>query len=161
MDKIQYTPIGRIRSSFKQANGTPIQASASENSRGTIEVFPEFTEGLEGLEGFSHIWLFYHFHLPGKAVLKVKPFLDELEHGVFATRAPRRPNQLGASIVRLERIEGNVLHILDLDILDNTPLIDIKPYVPAFDNREDALTGWMEGKLSGLQYRKDDGRFIP
>lgn len=160
MDKITYRAIGRVRSPFKQASGTPIQAALANDSRGSIELFPDFVEGLVGLEGFSHLMLFYHFHLSGKAELKVKPFLDEEEHGVFATRAPRRPNALGVSIVRLEKIEGNVLHIRNLDILDGTPLLDIKPYVPAFDKREDTRTGWLEDKNIKMDGRKDDGRFI-
>ena len=125
----------------------------------TVEVFPEYSEGLKDVESFSHIILVYHFHLAGKSSLKVKPYLDNEVRGVFSTRAPSRPNPIGMSVVRLVKIEETLLQILDVDIVDGTPLLDIKPYVPAFDVRETAKIGWLEKNIHKLSMSKDDGRF--
>ena len=156
---ITYKPIGIIHSPFKKPEGTPIQPTGASNSRGMVEVFPEYCEGLEGLDGFSHIFLVYHFHLTTRVSLKAKPYMDDREHGIFAIRAPSRPNPIGVSIVRLTGIEENILHIQDVDIVDGTPLLDIKPYVPAFDVHETATTGWLEKNVHKLSTSKDDGRF--
>ncbi|ODS37147.1 tRNA-Thr(GGU) m(6)t(6)A37 methyltransferase TsaA [Candidatus Altiarchaeales archaeon WOR_SM1_SCG] len=160
MEKIEYAPIGVIHSEFKEPKGTPIQSSVSGNARGTVEVFQKYAEGLEDIEGFSHIFLIYHFHLSKKVSLKVKPYLDDLRHGVFATRAPGRPNPVGVSVVRLLRVEGNILHIRGADIVEGTPLLDIKPYVPEFDIHEAPETGWIEENVHKLSKSRDDGRFI-
>jgi tRNA-Thr(GGU) m(6)t(6)A37 methyltransferase TsaA len=122
-------------------------------------VFPEYAEGLRDLEGFSHIILIYHFHLSKVRSLRVVPYLDTEAHGVFATRAPSRPNPIGISVVRLVRIEQNTLHIQDVDIVDETPLLDIKPYVPQFDIREMQKIGWLQKKAHKISTSKDDGRF--
>ena len=159
MDEIKYKPIGIIHSPFKEPKGAPIQPAGGKGIDGTVEVFPEYAEGLEDVEGFSHIVLIYHFHLSKKSSLKVKPYLDNEVHGVFATRAPRRPNAIGISTVRLLRVEGNILYIQDVDIVDQTPLLDIKPYVPEFDMRELQRIGWLEKKVHKLRMTKDDGRF--
>ena len=153
-------PIGVIRTPFKEPKGTPIQASAGKDVEATIEVFPEFEEGLKDLDGFSHIVVLFHLHLSKGYSLTVTPFMDDVERGVFATRAPARPNQIGLSIVRLEKVEGNVLHIKDVDMVDGTPLLDIKPYTREFDAREDIRIGWLEGKVQRLSKTTDDGRFI-
>lgn len=108
-----------------------------------MEVFPEFAEGLSDLDGFSHIYLIFHLHKSDGYELKVKPFLDTVKRGLFACRAPRRPNQIGLSIVRLERVEENMVHVRDVDMLDGTPLLDIKPFVEEFDAREKIKTGWL------------------
>jgi tRNA-Thr(GGU) m(6)t(6)A37 methyltransferase TsaA len=158
--EIVYRPIGIIRSPFNEPRGTPIQSVAAQNIEGTIEVYPDYMEGLEDLEGFSHIILTYHFHLIKKFSLKVKPFLDSPSHGVFATRAPARPNPIGISTVRLIRIEKGKLHVQGMDIVDGTPLLDIKPYVPEFDQRQAEKIGWMEGKLHNLHKATDNGRFV-
>lgn len=159
MESINYKPIGYIRSPFVDTKGTPIQPSAAKDIEGRVELLPEYADGLEDLEGFSHLILIYHFHAAGKCSLKVKPFLDDAVHGVFATRAPSRPNDIGLSIVRLEKIEGNILYLKDVDIIDGTPLLDIKPYVPDFDMRSETRTGWLEDR-AGLQHQaRDDGRF--
>jgi len=152
-------PIGVVHSPFKEPKKVPIQSAASKGVTGTIEVFPEYIEGLKDLEGFSHIILLYHFHLIEVTSLTVQPFLDDHLHGVFATRAPPRPNHIGISIVLLRGIEKGILHIKDLDIVDGTPLIDIKPYIPKFDCRKTAKIGWLKGKTNKLQSTKDDGRF--
>ena len=160
MNEIKYKPIGVIHSLFKEPEGTPIQPAAAKSIDGTVEVFEEYAEGLKDIEGFSHIILIYHFHLSKGSPLKVKPYMDNEVHGVFATRAPSRPNSIGISIVRLVGVEENVLHIQDVDIIEGTPLLDIKPYVPEFDIREVKKRGWLEKNIDKLLTSKDDGRFI-
>jgi len=160
MDEVKYKPIGVIYSPFKEPKGTPIQPAGARGISGTVEVFPEYAEGLKDIEGFSHIILICHFHLSRGWSLEVKPFMDDQLHGVFTTRAPARPNPIGISIVRLVRVEGNILHIQDVDIVDGTPLLDIKPYVPEFDMREVEKTGWLEKNLHKLSTSKDDERFV-
>ena len=159
MNEIKYHPIGVVHSPFKEPKGTPIQPAGAENTEGTVELFPEYAEGLKDLEEFSHIILIYHFHLSKKASLKVKPYMDDEIHGVFAMRAPSRPNPVGLSVVRLAGIEKNILHIRDVDIVDGTPLLDIKPYVPEFDIRKVEQTGWLEKNVHKLPETKDDERF--
>ena len=159
MNEIKYKPIGIIHSPFKEPKGTPIQPAGARGIDGTVEVFSEYAEGLKDVEGFSHLILIYHFHLSEGAPLKVKPYMDNEAHGVFAMRGPSRPNPIGISIVRLARIEENILYIQDVDIVDGTPLLDIKPYVPEFDIREVEKTGWLEKKVYKLASSKDDGRF--
>ncbi|MFN3660761.1 MAG: tRNA (N6-threonylcarbamoyladenosine(37)-N6)-methyltransferase TrmO [Brevinematales bacterium] len=159
MNEIRYKPIGIIHSQFKEPRGTPIQPAAARDIKGTVEVFPEYAEGLKDIEGFSHIILIYHFHLAKKSTLKVKPYMGTKVHGVFSTRAPSRPNPIGISTVRLMGIEKTALHIQDVDIVDGTPLLDIKPYVPAFDVRKVKKIGWLEQNIHKLAETKDDGRF--
>jgi len=150
-------PIGMLHSPFREATGTPIQSATAKAVEGWVEVFPEFAPGLRDLEGFDRIWLLYWFHLTAPARLLVKPFLDQQERGVFATRSPCRPNSIGLSCVRLIGVDGNRLLIADLDFLDETPLLDIKPYVPAFDCFEARHVGWLEGKAT--QAVMADSRF--
>jgi len=157
--EITYKPIGIIHTPFKETIGVPIQASVAKNVIGTVEIFPEYVEGLKDLEGFSHIILIYHFHLVKERLLKVKPYMDKEMRGVFSTRTPSRPNPIGISVVRLIKIEGNMLHIRDVDIVDGTPLLDIKPYVPEFDTRKVKKIGWLERNIQKLPLSKDDGRF--
>ena len=159
MGEITYTPIGVVHSPFKETKGTPIQAAGSLGIKGTIELNPNYAEGLKDLEGFSHLILLYHFSLVKGYALTVKPFLDDKLHGVFATRSPSRPNSIGISTVRLIKIENNMLYVKDLDIVDGTPLLDIKPYVPQFDDRKTRKIGWFEGKIGKLKETRDDGRF--
>ncbi|MDY6792895.1 MAG: tRNA (N6-threonylcarbamoyladenosine(37)-N6)-methyltransferase TrmO [Thermodesulfobacteriota bacterium] len=159
MKKIEYTPIGRIRTPFKTPAGTPIQPAGSGGMKAEVEVFSEYAEGLADLEGFSHIILIYLFHLAKEYKLKVKPFLDNQLHGLFATRAPARPNPIGVSVVRLVRINDAVLHIEDIDVVDQTPLLDIKPYIPEFDIRKADRIGWIEKKANKVKNTQDDGRF--
>ena len=134
-------PIGVIHSPFTDKSHTPIQASRSK-ARGVVDVYTEFAEGLQDLDGFSHIFLLYAFHESSGYSLLVKPFLDDRLHGLFATRYPARPNPIGLSIVRLIARQGNTLEIEGVDMLDGTPLLDIKPYVPDFDIRTDTRNGW-------------------
>jgi len=160
MYQIIYKPIGIIHTPFKQPKGTPIQPVSAEGVKGHVEVFPEYAKGLKDLEGFSHIFLIYHFHLVKGFSLTVKPYMDSEIRGIFATRAPCRPNPIGISVVRLIKIEGNILHIQDVDIVDGTPLLDIKPYVPTFDVRKVERIGWLERVVSKVYTTKDNGRFI-
>jgi len=147
---ISYQPIGIIHTPFKEQSGTPIQTKFDRESKGTIEIFEEFIEGLEGLEAFSHLILLYHFHKARGYTLKTKPYLEDIPRGVFALRGPRRPNPIGISIVALEKIVGNILYIRNLDILDNTPLLDIKPYIHYFDVIPNSRAGWLEAHGENL-----------
>jgi tRNA-Thr(GGU) m(6)t(6)A37 methyltransferase TsaA len=160
MKKIIYTPIGIIHSPFKQPKGVPIQPTAAKGIKGEVEVFKEYADGLKNLEGFSHIILIYHFHLSEYSGLSVKPYMDTESHGVFATRAPSRPNSIGLSIVTLDKIEDNILFVRDIDIVEGTPLVDIKPFVPQFDIREVDRIGWLDKNIKKLRNSKDDGRFL-
>jgi tRNA-Thr(GGU) m(6)t(6)A37 methyltransferase TsaA len=157
--EISYRPIGIIHSPFANIEGMPIQPTGASGIRGTVEVFPEFAEGLKDLEGFSHIILLYHFHRVQEAKLVVTPFMDSQPRGVFATRAPNRPNPIGLSIVKLLSIEQNILHIENVDILDGTPLLDIKPYVPEFDQPRSDRVGWLGQAKGRVQSKRSDGRF--
>ena len=160
MNQITYIPIGIIHSSFKEPKGTPIQPPGARGVEGSVEVFPEYVEGLKDLDGFSHIILIYHFNLAKRPSLLMKPFMDDEPHGIFAIRAPSRPNPIGISVVRLVKIEGTVLHVEDVDIVDGTPLLDIKPYVPEFDPPEVERRGWLEKNVRKLPSSRDDGRFV-
>jgi len=137
-----YHPIGIIRSEHKKPEETPIQPAYARGVPGRVEVLEEYAEGLRDLDDFSHLYLVYHFHEAASAELVVVPCLDDVERGVFATRSPCRPNPIGISIVRLLRRQGNVLFVEDLDVLDGTPLLDIKPYVARFDRIEETRDGW-------------------
>jgi tRNA (adenine37-N6)-methyltransferase len=139
----------------------PIQPTGAAGIAGTIELYPEYTGGLKDLEGFSHIILIYHFHLSTGFSLQVKPFLDDTLRGLFSTRAPRRPNPIGLSIVRLVKVEGSTLHIENVDIVDGTPLLDIKPYVPELDGINAERIGWLSGKADKALNAKADERFNP
>jgi tRNA-Thr(GGU) m(6)t(6)A37 methyltransferase TsaA len=141
---IAYKPIGVIRSEHTKPEETPIQPAYAKGCRGQAEVFPEFSDGLCDLDGFSHIYLIYHMHKAKSASLRVKPFLQDVERGVFATRAPCRPNPIGLSIVELVRREGNVLLLDGVDVLDGTPLLDIKPYTFKFDHIQTTRNGWQD-----------------
>jgi tRNA-Thr(GGU) m(6)t(6)A37 methyltransferase TsaA len=137
-------PIGVIRSGHRVAGRTPIQPAYAEGCRGRVDVFPEFAAGLRDLEGFSHVMLIYHFHRAGAAKLIVKPFLQDVRRGVFATRSPRRPNAIGLSIVKLLRRVGRALQVEGVDMLDGTPLLDIKPYINRFDRIQAKRNGWQD-----------------
>lgn len=159
MKQISYIPIGIIHSPFKKAKGSPIQSATAGEAKGCVEIYSKYTSGLKDLEGFSHVILLYHFHLSKRYSLTVRPFLDQNPHGLFATRAPARPNPIGLSVVRLAGIEGAMLSIDHVDILDGTPLLDIKPYVPEFDAWDASRTGWLNGSTSGAGEVKADDRF--
>jgi len=139
-----FEPIGVIRSAFTQATGTPIQPCRAAGSAGRVELLAPYVAGLQDLDGFDRIWLLYHFDRAAAARLQVIPYRDVVEHGIFATRVPARPNALGMSCVRLVQIAGAVLHLDEVDILDGTPLLDIKPYVPEYDNYPIRRCGWID-----------------
>lgn len=159
MPAMEYRPIGIIRSPFESPQGTPIQPSGAVGQVGRVELNTEFTSALDDLAGFSHVYLIYHFHLAKPFADHVVPFLDDRPRGLFATRAPARPNPIGISVVRLEKVEKATLHVIDIDVVDGTPLLDIKPYVPAFDSRDDVRVGWLAEKSAHADRIRDDGRF--
>ena len=146
---IKVTPIGTIRSSLTKAEGSPIQPVFAEASEGVVEVYEPYREGLKDLDGFERIWLIYWFDRAREPRLTVKPYLDSTERGLFATRAPCRPNPIGLSAVRLLRIEGGCIHVSNLDVLDGTPLLDIKPYVSRFDCYKVKRNGWIDNASGG------------
>ena len=156
---MKYRPIGVIHSPFKDVRDMPVQPAGASGVKGSIEILPEFVEGLQDIDGFSHIILLYHFHKAQEARLTVVPFMDSEPHGVFATRAPNRPNPIGLSIVKLLSAQGKVLHIENVDILDGTPLLDIKPYVPEFDDYTADRVGWLEQRKGQVKSQKSDDRF--
>ncbi|MDX2431880.1 MAG: tRNA (N6-threonylcarbamoyladenosine(37)-N6)-methyltransferase TrmO [Bacteroides sp.] len=151
-------PIGVIHTPFKEVKNMPIQPLAADGIKGYIELLPEFVPGLKDLEGFSHITLLYRFHKIVGYELEVIPFMDTENRGIFSCKAPKRPNALGISTVKLISIEGNIIHIEQVDMLDGTPLIDIKPFYPMYDNRENVRTGWLEksGDLAFAKIHSDD-----
>ena len=154
---ITYRPIGVVRSPFSEPQGVPIQPSRGRGIRARVELLPELADGLADLDGFSHIILLCHLHRSQGYSLRVVPFLDHVPRGVFATRAPRRPNSIGLSVVRLLSIDGATIHFEGVDLLDGTPVLDIKPYVPEFDNREEIRLGWLERVR--CRSAVSDGRF--
>jgi tRNA-Thr(GGU) m(6)t(6)A37 methyltransferase TsaA len=156
---VTYRPIGVIHSPFKDLEDMPIQPAGEASAPGSIEILPDFVEGLKDLEGFSHVILLYHLHRVRSSKLTVTPFLGSQPRGIFATRAPTRPNPIGLSVVKLIRIEGNRLYVENLDILDGTPLLDLKPYVPEFDRQPQARIGWLEQVKGRVRTAKSDDRF--
>jgi tRNA-Thr(GGU) m(6)t(6)A37 methyltransferase TsaA len=157
--EISYHPIGIIHSPFQDLSGMPIQPIGDTSSPGSIDIFPEYKDGLKDLAGFSHVILLYSFHQVNGAKLTVTPFLDSEPHGIFATRAPTRPNPIGMSVVKLLGIDGCILQVENLDILDGTPLLDIKPYIPEFDYQPEVRIGWLEKVQGKARKMKSDDRF--
>ncbi len=159
-EKIEYEPIGIIHSPFTELSSMPIQPTGAKGVQGHIEISKEYQDGLKDLDGFSHLILLYHFHQSKGFNLNVVPFLDTISRGLFATRAPKRPNAIGLSVIQLNRIDGNILHIENIDVLNGTPLLDIKPYVPAFDTQKDVQSGWLDKAEKAVSDKKSDGRFV-
>lgn len=157
--EITFKPIGLIHSPFREIKNMPIQPAGAAGLKGKVEIFEEYQPGLKDLDGFSHIILLYHFHNSKGIDLTVVPFMDSHPRGVFATRAPKRPNAIGLSVVQLNKIDNGVLHIQNVDILDSTPLLDIKPFVPEFDAPKADRTGWLEKARKTVSDRKSDERF--
>lgn len=156
--EIKLTPIGILHTPFHNLSKMPIQPNGKESAGGHAEIFDEYLEGLQGLEEFSHVILIYYFHQQAKTMLRATPFLKDEEMGIFATRAPARPNKIGLSVVQMEKIEGNRILLHNLDMLNGTPLLDIKPYVPKFDCIPEANSGWLEGKTN-IEDQLSDNRF--
>lgn len=157
--KITYEPIGIIHSPFTDVASMPIQPTSEASREGTIEIYPAYVEGLKDIDGFSHLILLYHMHAVRSVQLKVIPFLDTTLRGVFATRAPTRPNPIGLSVVRLLEVEGNTLKVNQLDVLNGTPLLDMKPYVPQFDSRPEVRLGWLAAAQDRVKNTSSDDRF--
>jgi len=151
--------IGTIYTPFTTLEDMPIQPKGAEEVIGTIEIDKEFTEGLTDLDGFSHVYLLYQFHMASKTALKVTPFMDTSERGVFATRSPLRPNHIGLSLVRMEKIEKNIVTVRGIDVLDGTPLLDIKPYIAEFDQITKSNSGWMQASQEEVNRKRSDRRF--
>ena len=160
MEQIIIHPIGIIHTPHTDVKDMPIQPIAAAGIHGYIEVLPEYAAGLKDIEGFSHLTLLYHLHKINGYELVVTPFMDTEKRGIFATKAPKRPNAIGLSTVKLIRVEGNILYIEQVDMLDGTPLIDIKPFYPRYDNRENVQIGWLEkNKDLPLEKLRSDERF--
>ncbi|HEX4986772.1 MAG TPA: tRNA (N6-threonylcarbamoyladenosine(37)-N6)-methyltransferase TrmO [Burkholderiales bacterium] len=155
---IQVRPIGVIRSEFKSKAGMPIQTASAPDVAGELEVFEEFAAGLRDLDGFEYLILVTHMHLAAEEQLEVVPFLDTVSRGVFATRSPNRPNRICLSIVRLLSIDGRRLRFTGNDMVDGTPVIDVKPYVPAFDVRATDRIGWFSERIDQLPGKLSDDR---
>ena len=160
MHQVIYKPIGIIHSAFKDKESTPIQGIYDPESIGEIEVFPQYLDGLKDVAGFSHLILVYHFHLAEGFSLITTPFLDNAGKGIFSIRHFNRPNSIGLSVVRLEKVEGRILTIGEVDIIDGTPLLDIKPYIPEFDARvgKNVRKGWFERAANEMEYKLKKGR---
>lgn len=158
-NKVEFDYIGVIHTPFTEIADMPIQPGGAKSVSGTLVIDPDFEEGLADLDGFSHIYVIYHLHKARPYHLTVTPFLDTSPHGLFATRAPNRPNPIGLSIVRLAAVNGNVLTIENVDMLDGTPVLDIKPYVSFFDSQEDIKVGWLTGKAGRAGTIRTDNRF--
>ncbi len=156
---IEFKPIGIVHTPFPEPKGMPIQPAGGAGVKATIEVFPQYRDGLADLDGFSHIIVLYHLHRSEGYKLRVVPFMDTVERGLFATRAPKRPNPIGLSVVQLDKIEDGVLYIQNVDIVDGTPLLDIKPYVPEFDQQLEIRTGWLDHVKRTVSKRRSDERF--
>lgn len=157
---MQMEPIGIIRTPYTQLADMPIQPGGGRGVGGELVVSPEYAGGLSDLDGFSHIYLLYLFHQAERIEMKVIPFMDETPRGIFATRSPLRPNHIGLSIVELVAVEENRVLIRNVDILDKTPLLDIKPYVAAFDHVAGARSGWMTKSVAEVEKKRADDRFI-
>ncbi len=157
--RICFKSIGTIHTPFKRKEGMPIQSSGSKGIKGTIELRREYVDGLFDLDKFSHIFLIYHFHKSKGFDLQVIPFLDDKPHGIFATRAPRRPNSIGISVVKLISIKDNMLEIENVDMLDGTVLLDIKPYISQFDIHTIEKSGWINNKTGYPNETTSDDRF--
>ncbi len=157
--EIKLEPIGTIHSPYTKLHDMPIQPSAARGVKGQVEVYEKYIPALSDLEGFSHIYLLYHFHLAKSHQLKVIPFLDDQERGLFATRAPKRPNPIGLSVVKLIRVKGHILHVENIDVIDGTPLLDIKPYVHEMEAVKDLRIGWLEKHASKIRSQLSDKRF--
>ena len=159
LDAIEFRPIGLIHTPFKDLKDMPIQPAGARGVAGTIEIFPEFTAGLQDLGGFSHIMLLYHFHRAKQPALVITPYMDNKPHGIFATRMPPRPNPIGISVVRLVSIEGATLRIENIDVLDGTPILDIKPYVRNYDVHPCEHEGWLDGISQQAAVKRSDRNF--
>ena len=159
MNQVIFKPIGTIHSPFTHPEDMPVQSAAAEGITGKIVLNEEYVEGLSDLDGFSHIYLIYHFHLSESYSLKVTPFLDDQKRGVFSTRAPKRPNAIGLSVVKLIKINHSIIDIENIDIIDGTPLLDIKPYVGEMEAINQYKIGWLSNRIKEIKSKNSDNRF--
>lgn len=159
LQAITYRPVGVVRSPFTRIEGMPLQSVAADEIPARVEIRAELQPGLRDLDGFSHLHLITHLHRGAPGELEVIPFLDDTVRGIFATRSPRHPNPIGISIVRLLAVNGSVLEISGVDLLDGTPVLDIKPYVPRFDSLAAERVGWLERAAERVHHVKADHRF--
>jgi tRNA-Thr(GGU) m(6)t(6)A37 methyltransferase TsaA len=160
-DTFSYESIGEIRTPFESPDGMPIQPAGADSVTGTVEIEEQYADGLGDLTGFSHCILLYHFHASGDdALLQVEPFLDDERRGVFSTRAPQRPNPIGLSVVAIESVTEQELTVSGIDVVDGTPLLDIKPFVPEFDIPSEVQTGWLDASKSTIRSEQADERFL-
>lgn len=159
MHSFTFEPIGILRTPYLNIKDMPIQPSGASGIRGTLILDPAYRQGIKDLDGFSHIFLIYVLHQAGQPQMTVIPFLDQKPHGVFATRSPKRPNPIGLSIVRLISVDENILTLENVDMLDGSPVIDIKPYVPAFDQPENVKVGWLSKSSQEVKTKRSDDRF--
>ena len=157
MVPVMYEPIGIIHTPFKEKTSTPIQGVFAPDSTGEVEVFSQYINGLEDITGFSHLILIYHFHMAEGYSLITRPFLDNESKGIFSIRHFNRPNPIGISVVRLDDVNDNILTVGEVDIIDGTPLLDIKPYVPDFDVRHNVKRGWYEYASNRREYEREKG----
>jgi len=144
VSQIVMHPIGKIFSPYKKTKDIPIQGRFKDDVEAYVKLNKEYVKGLKDLETFSHCILIYYFHESNKITIKGTPFLEDEPHGIFAIRSPHRPNHIGFSVVKIQRILGNKLYFTQVDMIDGTPLLDIKPYVKYFDSREDVVSGWLD-----------------
>lgn len=158
--KITFEPIGMVHSPFTHLEDMPIQPTSGLSAEGTLELYPQFCEALQDLDGFSHIYALYYFHKAIGWEPKVIPFLDDQERGLFATRAPRRPNPIGLSLLEVISIDDCQIKVRNLDILDGTPLLDIKPYIPQFEGVEEVHIGWLANSIEQVKTKPSDQRFV-
>ncbi|RTR28940.1 tRNA (N6-threonylcarbamoyladenosine(37)-N6)-methyltransferase TrmO [Shewanella atlantica] len=152
---IKFNPIGYAKTPFTQIENVPVQGAGISKDIGELILDEEYASGLDDLDGFSHIYIVFHIHKSEGYDLKVKPFLDNEHRGIFATRSPKRPNAIGLSIVEIERVEANRIFVRGIDLLDGTPILDIKPYIQSFDNIKNTKDGWYERGLDPLSVRSD------
>jgi len=144
MDQITVQPIGIIHSLYTETKGIPIQGAFDDKTEAWIELRGEYADGLKDLDGFSHATLIYYFHRSRREEIEGRPFLERETHGIFAIRSPHRPNHIGLSVVKIKSIQDNLMHFTEVDVLDGTPLLDIKPYVKYFDSRDNVISGWLD-----------------
>jgi tRNA (adenine37-N6)-methyltransferase len=143
-NNIVIKPIGVINTPYTEPKGIPIQGTFEKGITGTVNVFQEYQQGLKDLDGFSHAILLYYFNKSKEETLMSKPFLEDVEHGIFSIRSPHRPNHIGISVVKIEKVKDGIITFSEVDILDGTPLLDIKPYVSHFDHRSNVKNGWID-----------------
>ena len=155
----EINPIGVIHSPHQSIQDMPIQPKGAQAVAGYLELNEELTDGLKDLQGFSHIYLLYSFHQATRTELEVIPFMDTQSRGVFSTRSPLRPNHIGLSIVQLKKVEGNRVYVHGIDVLDGTPLLDIKPYIAGFDRVEESTSGWLKASDEEIVEKRSDDRF--